>query len=134
VLLERLENFGVRGLKDVVFGRSKCDHTGKTLRWFELIPIISYLIQKGRSRHTNELLVKDYIWLEIICGCIFVATALLTQTNDLHTIVYQIVFNRLLFLLAWYDMKHQFLHTPVWAIALVWQALMGTHYIAQSVL
>ncbi len=134
VLLQRLENFGVRGLKDVVFGRSKCDHTGKTLRWFELIPIVSYLLQKGKSRHTGELLTKDYLWLEIGSGLIFVITSLFTQTNDLHILTYHLIFNWLLFLLAWYDMKHQFLHTPIWAIALVWQALMGVQYIEQSII
>lgn len=134
VLLQRLENFGVRGLKDVVFGRSKCDHTGNTLRWFELIPIVSYLIQWGKSRHTGQTLSQDYLWLEIISGLLFVATFSLTHTYQLHTLVYHIIFNWLLFLLAWYDMKHQFLHTPVRGIALIWQALMGVLYIQQSIM
>lgn len=124
VLLQRLENFSARGLRDVVFGRSRCDHTGKTLRWFELIPVVSYLLQWGKSRHTGEKISRYYLWLEIGSGLVFVSTFFLTHTHELHILVYHIVFNRLLFLLACYDMRYQFLHTPVRGIALIWQVLM----------
>jgi leader peptidase (prepilin peptidase) / N-methyltransferase len=31
-------------------GRSHCDSCGMTLRWFELVPVVSWLIQRGRCR------------------------------------------------------------------------------------
>ncbi|MCX6792386.1 MAG: prepilin peptidase [Candidatus Gottesmanbacteria bacterium] len=43
VLADRLP----RG-ESVVRGRSHCDHCKKTLRWYELIPVASYIVQSGR--------------------------------------------------------------------------------------
>lgn len=134
VLLYRLENFSVHSLRDVVFGRSKDDYTGKVLRRFELIPVVSYIVQKGKSRHTGQALPNDYLRLEIGSWCVFAFTSLLTHTSSLHILIYHLIFNWLLFLLAWYDIKKQFLHTPVRAIALVWQILMWITLIGQSIM
>lgn len=134
VLLHRLERISARGLKHVVFWRSKCDHTGNTLRRFELIPILSYLIQWGTSRHSKQKLSSEYLWLEVLCGLIFVLTALLTHTHELRVLLYHIIFNRLLFLLARYDIKHQYLHTPVRAILVIWEVCMWVTHPQQSII
>jgi leader peptidase (prepilin peptidase)/N-methyltransferase len=45
--------FGVvadRGWADSTAGRSRCDGCGRTLRWFELVPVGSYLALRGRCR------------------------------------------------------------------------------------
>jgi len=52
-------------------GRSKCDSTGKTLKWFELIPVLSFLMQKGRSRYSKALLSIQYPLVEISAGFVF---------------------------------------------------------------
>lgn len=133
VLLHRLEKTSISKLKDVVFWRSKCEHTGNTLRRFELIPIVSYLIQWGKSRHSGKKISSEYLWLEILCGLLFVGTALLTHTHELRVLLYHIIFNRLLLLLARYDIKHQYLHTPVWTILIIWEICMGITHIQQSI-
>lgn len=53
-------------------GRSKCDITGKTLKWYELIPIISFLIQGGRSRHSKTKISWKDPLVEFSTGLIFV--------------------------------------------------------------
>lgn len=52
-------------------GRSKCDATGKTLAWYELIPVVSYLIQGGKSRHSKTHLSVQYPLVEISTGFVF---------------------------------------------------------------
>lgn len=47
-------------------GRSKCAVTGKTLQWFELIPIVSYLIQGGRTRHGGARISLQYPLVEFL--------------------------------------------------------------------
>ncbi len=56
-------------------GRSKCAITGKPLRWFELIPIVSFVIQGGRSRHGGGKLSWQYPLVEFFTGIGFVAIA-----------------------------------------------------------
>jgi prepilin signal peptidase PulO-like enzyme (type II secretory pathway) len=53
-------------------GRSHCMHCKKTLRWFELIPIASFLIQGGRCRECKARLALQYPIVELLSGLIFV--------------------------------------------------------------
>lgn len=52
-------------------GRSVCAVTGKTLRWYELVPIISYLIQGGRTRHGGAKISWQYPMVEAGTGFMF---------------------------------------------------------------
>lgn len=51
--------------------RSRCTHCGEQLRWFELIPLISYLIQKGSCRYCKQKLSAQYIFAELFTGLLF---------------------------------------------------------------
>jgi leader peptidase (prepilin peptidase)/N-methyltransferase len=39
-----------RGWGASLRGRSRCDSCGRTLRWFELVPIVSYVVLRRRCR------------------------------------------------------------------------------------
>jgi leader peptidase (prepilin peptidase) / N-methyltransferase len=39
-----------RGLRGSLSGRSHCDSCGRSLSWYELIPIVSYPMLRGRCR------------------------------------------------------------------------------------
>lgn len=39
-----------RGLRGSTQGRSQCDSCGRTLRWFELVPLLSWPALRGRCR------------------------------------------------------------------------------------
>lgn len=55
----------------VIGGRSHCPSCGKTLRWFELIPLISFIIQGGRCRRCGMVLSFQYPVVELISGLLF---------------------------------------------------------------
>lgn len=46
-------------------GRSACDGCGSPLRWFELIPIVSYLSAHGRCRRCDAPIARVHVCLEI---------------------------------------------------------------------
>jgi leader peptidase (prepilin peptidase)/N-methyltransferase len=52
-------------------GRSHCFKCGKELTWYELIPVISFLIQKGKCRHCGHKLSFQYLIVEFLSGLIF---------------------------------------------------------------
>ncbi len=56
-------------------GRSHCPHCGKVLAWHELIPIASFIIQKGRCRSCGHKLSLQYPVVELATGIIFALLA-----------------------------------------------------------
>ncbi|MCL2663358.1 MAG: prepilin peptidase [Oscillospiraceae bacterium] len=57
----------LRSAKDESYinGRSRCPECGGTLRWFELIPVVSWLIQGGRCRKCSVPISPRYLIVEI---------------------------------------------------------------------
>jgi leader peptidase (prepilin peptidase)/N-methyltransferase len=49
-------------------GRSKCFSCNKTLVWYELIPLVSFVIQKGRCRVCGSKISAQYFFVELATG------------------------------------------------------------------
>ncbi len=60
------------GLAKAVSGWSFCDSCKKTLRWFELIPIFSFIRQKGRCLRCRKKISWQYPIVELLTGVVFV--------------------------------------------------------------
>lgn len=52
--------------------RSTCCKCGVTIRWYDLIPVISYFILKGKCRHCKSKISIQYPTVEILTGMMFV--------------------------------------------------------------
>jgi leader peptidase (prepilin peptidase)/N-methyltransferase len=71
VLIHRLP----RG-SSVVAGRSKCPHCKKSIRWFDNIPVLSYVILVGRCRQCRRGISPVYPVVELISAAIAVVVVL----------------------------------------------------------
>jgi len=60
----------------VINGRSHCPHCMKILQWFDLFPLFSFLILRGKCRYCNEKLSLQYPIVELLTGCIFAGVPL----------------------------------------------------------
>ncbi|MCL2497483.1 MAG: prepilin peptidase [Symbiobacteriaceae bacterium] len=49
----------------VVAPRSHCPHCGTTLAWYDLIPVLSYLLLRGHCRYCQVPIARHYLWLEL---------------------------------------------------------------------
>jgi prepilin signal peptidase PulO-like enzyme (type II secretory pathway) len=56
----------------VVGGRSRCPKCKRTLEWFELIPVLSFVIQRARCRACRSKISPQYLVSEVLAGLIFV--------------------------------------------------------------
>src|SRR5699024_1444954 len=56
---------------DFIKNRSECVHCKSELSWFELIPIFSYVLQKGKCRHCHTSISIIYPIIELCTGCLF---------------------------------------------------------------
>src|SRR5699024_7213420 len=64
---------GLRGPNQETFvnDRSYCPHCKKTLSWYELIPIVSFVIQNGRCRQCKQKISAIYPFVELLTGSLF---------------------------------------------------------------
>lgn len=57
--------------ESIVSPRSHCTSCNHVLKWYELIPILSYIIQGGRCRKCNSKIGADSLVVEILTGIAF---------------------------------------------------------------
>lgn len=60
--------------QSIVVPRSHCPNCHSTLHFFELVPILSYLIQRGRCRHCQQHISILHPLAEVLSGSIFLYT------------------------------------------------------------
>ncbi len=65
-----------KGFAGASRGRSRCDYCRKTLRWYELVPLVSFLIQLGKCRSCKKRLSWRYPLVETLSGLIAVGVPL----------------------------------------------------------
>jgi leader peptidase (prepilin peptidase)/N-methyltransferase len=99
----------------VVSGRSKCLSCGETLRFADLIPLISYLFLRGKCRYCKSPYGISALLVEVVYGIIFVLLyhfILSTQTTLIVSSMW-LVYYSLLFItlgvIALYDWKHTYI-------------------------
>ena len=110
-LTQEFDNYGN---KRSLFDRSKCDHCGETLKWYNLIPIFSYIFQGAKASCCKKTISAKYLITEISLALVFIYIFL-----NIEFLAYGILIP-LLFLLIFVDEKHK--EIPVWlnGLILVW--------------
>ncbi len=61
----------------VAKGRSMCPHCKHTLAWYDLVPVLSYLILRGKCRYCKAKIGRQYPIIELTTGLLFMTTYLL---------------------------------------------------------
>lgn len=62
--------------RTVVWGRSSCPNCHRTLRWPELIPLLSFFLQRGRCRSCGRSISFFYPLVEALAAVIFTGIGL----------------------------------------------------------
>lgn len=57
--------------ENFIFSRSHCENCHKTLKWYELIPVFSYIFQKGKCKNCKHEIGKDSLIYELLLGTMF---------------------------------------------------------------
>lgn len=96
----------------IVNARSHCPYCKKNLRWFELIPLLSFIVQKGKCRNCDKKFSWQYIIMELITGLLLVSGwTMLNKLNlgDWQLFAYGamwLYFISILIIIFVYDLKH----------------------------
>jgi prepilin signal peptidase PulO-like enzyme (type II secretory pathway) len=113
VVIFRLEN-----KEKIINDRSKCLHCGHILKWYDLIPVLSFIFLKGKCRYCNNKISWQYPLVEIGTGVLFI----MIMNYELRIMNYEYLISNIqysiLSLLFWfyitsvfivifvYDLKH----------------------------
>ncbi len=57
-------------------GRSRCTACGNIIRWYDLMPVISYVLLGGKCRNCGERISPRYIFVELLTAVCFTASFL----------------------------------------------------------
>lgn len=87
--------------QSAIKGRSSCPACGKVLGPAELIPVFSYIIQKGRCRSCGVRLSSRYLLAELLCGAYF--ASVVWRFDLTPEALKYLVSGTLLFCIAWVD-------------------------------
>jgi leader peptidase (prepilin peptidase)/N-methyltransferase len=103
--------------------RSHCPHCLHSLQWYELIPVVSFLLNRARCRHCKMRISNQYPLVEITNSALFVVCLL--KFGLTWDAVLACIFCAILLALALIDAK-TFLLPDTLTQALLWVGLMGS--------
>lgn len=100
--------------RTITRGRSICMTCNRNLRWYELIPLFSFLIQKGRCRRCASKISHQYPIVEFLTGLVFTLIAfkfLPMLFVSLWSFSFLIIFFTFIFslliVISVYDLRHK---------------------------
>lgn len=98
--------------------RSRCDACGHTLAPWELVPLVSFLLLKGKCRHCGAKISREYFFRELETGFFFALLAAFQGPTVLVLLQWGIL--SLLLLLSWLDAKEQMIYEDLfWPLGLL---------------
>jgi len=96
--------------ESIIYPRSKCTICKKKIKWFDNIPVFSWILLNGRCRNCNKKISITYPLVEIATGILFILNtyAMPTFYEDLPSILiklYGSIFSIILLILSIFDFK-----------------------------
>lgn len=100
---------------DDLFRKSSCDKCNHDLKLYECLPIISFIIRKGRCKYCHQKISKMYIIFEIISGLLFALTYYIFREDPLSNlrVMQGILFIGSLLIICFSDFKYMIISDEV---------------------
>lgn len=114
-------------------GRSKCLSCGHKLDWFELVPVVSFLWQKGQCKHCQAKISWQYPVVEVFTALIFLLIAVVEvgqsalAIENVFSLFMVWIISSLLIIITVYDLRHKIIPDEfVFTLMLVAVASLGS--------
>lgn len=113
-------------------GRSFCFSCGKKLSWYELVPIVSFVILRGRCHACGAKISYQYPLVEIATGLLFLLTIFnfqfsIFKIGAIVDILYYWIIWSILIVISVYDLRHKIIPD---LLAFLFAVLSLTHLVA----
>ena len=111
---------------NLFFPRSFCPHCKKTIAFWNNIPVISYLLLRGRCAQCKTTISWRYPVIEILCALLSLHATLLFHNPTM--LVFSLCFIWIILSLSVIDLSHQLLPDSL-TLTLLWLGLLAnTHH------
>lgn len=67
--------------EDIVYTRSHCQSCGSVIKWYDLIPVVSFILLRGRCRNCHTKLSVQYPIIELLNGLLYCMTIFVMGMN-----------------------------------------------------
>ena len=111
--------------QSIVYPASRCMRCGRELRWYHNVPVVSWLVLRGRCAFCREPVSARYPAVELLTGVVFALHAFVFEPGPL--LLVRLVFAAVLIVLAFIDIDHRILPDsmtltgiPLGVLASVW--------------
>lgn len=122
--------------ESIVVGGSHCPNCKKPIRWYDLIPIVSFVLLRGRCRDCNEKISLQYPLVEATSAVFFALSYLLYGLSWMSAL--SIIILSLLLVIVVYDLKEMMIPEIFsWilvAVVILGQAVLNYNQIGQVIL
>ncbi|MFA6285507.1 MAG: prepilin peptidase [Parcubacteria group bacterium] len=68
-------NYRLKTAEDIVFKRSHCPLCKHDIRWYDNIPLLSFIVLHGRCRDCRKYISREYPLIELMTGLLFAGVA-----------------------------------------------------------
>ena len=69
-------NWRLKTAEDIIWKRSHCRHCKAQIRWYDNIPLLSFVVLFGRCRDCRKYISWEYPLIELMTGILFAGVAL----------------------------------------------------------
>lgn len=91
--------------KPILIGRSKCGSCGAELKWYHLVPILSFVFLRGRCGHCGSRVSFQYVLVELLFAALFGLVALKTAPI-LSLLIPVLLIVSIIGTIVLYDIRH----------------------------
>lgn len=113
ILSRRGESDNLKQASSILWGRSACPHCKTTLQAWDLIPLLSFVFQKGRCRYCKKKISWLYPILELGSALIFAGTWRYVAEQGLGAVLFWTMSVWMLWLMIVYDILWYEIHLPL---------------------
>ena len=114
--------------KSVVMGRSHCGNCDHVLGPLDMVPVLSYLLLRGKCRHCGVSFSPRYALVELLTGLLFALTFYLTGLDIV--LIPRLVMVSLLIIITFIDIDHMIIPFRLTVtggiLAVIWQIYSGS--------
>ncbi len=98
--------------EDIFIKHSYCPNCNHKLGFFDLFPVFSYILLRGKCRYCNNKIRPRYLILELLSGFTFLAIAIslkldIQNINSIINIMFTLLYISILFIIAGIDYENK---------------------------
>lgn len=109
--------------ESIISSRSHCSQCGVILKWYDLIPVASFIIQRGRCRYCGKRINWQYLAIEMATGLLFL---LIFDLSNLFVTSYLLFITCFLIVIFVYDLRHYIIPDKIVFPAIILSFLFST--------